>query len=180
MNSAFVSDHSAEESRQGSGRDPLALLASFGLALGVAGLGSLSAMGASEGWYAHAQTTLWTPPSIVFGPVWIVLYTAMAIAAWLLWRSPRGAERSRALALYAGGLALNAGWSPLFFLGFDLVGPIALWVSLVWIVVLGFVVLATLLTAWRVNRPAAVLLVPYWGWLLFATALNASLAVMNG
>lgn len=180
MNSAFVSDQSREEPRDGSWKDALALLGSLGVALGVAGLGSLSAMEAADGWYAQAHTTLWSPPNVVLGPVWIILYTAMAIAAWLLWRSPRSPERSRALALYAGGLALNAGWLPLFFLGYDVIGPIALWVSLVWIVVLGFVVLATLLTAWRVHRLSAVLLVPYWGWLLFATALNASLSVMNG
>lgn len=179
MNSAYISNHSQENSRHESRRDSLALVASIVAALGVAVLGGVAAMGAADGWYAHAHTTLWTPPNLVFGPVWIVLYTAMAIAAWLIWRSPRSPERSRALALYAGGLALNAGWSPLFFIGYDVVGPPALWVALVWIVILGFVVLSTLLTAWRVSRLAAVLLIPYWGWLLFATALNASLAVMN-
>jgi len=180
MNSALVSEHSARNIREAGWRDPVALLVSLALALGVAAVSGLATMGTVDGWYADAATTLWTPPNVVFGPVWMVLYTLMAIAAWLIWRSPRTTDRHRALALYAGGLALNAGWTPLFFLGYDFVGPLALWAALVWIVVLGFVVLATLAAAWRVNKVAAVILVPYWAWLLFATALNASLAVMNG
>jgi benzodiazapine receptor len=52
-------------------------------------------------------------------------------------------------------------------------------VALAWIVLLDFVVLATVIKFWTVHRMGAVLLVPYWTWLLFATALNASIAVMN-
>jgi len=32
---------------------------------------------------------------------------------------------------------------------------------------------------WAVSKVGAVLMLPYWMWLLFATALNASIAVMN-
>jgi tryptophan-rich sensory protein len=136
-------------------------------------------MGSVNGWYAHAHSTLWSPPNIVFGPVWLVLYSIMAIAAWQVWRSPASADRHTALGLYAGQLALNAGWTPLFFIGFDVIGPIALWLAVVWIVVLNFVVLTTVVVMWRVSKSASVLMMPYWAWLLFATALSASLAVMN-
>jgi len=159
--------------------DALGLVASLGLALAVAGMSGLATMHTVDGWYSEAHQTLWNPPNVVFGPVWLVLYSLMAVSAWWVWRQPQSRERQRALGLYLGQLALNAGWTPLFFVGYDLIGPIALWIALGWIVLLNFVVLATLVVMWQIKKPAAMLLMPYWAWLLFATALNASLAVMN-
>ena len=40
-------------------------------------------------------------------------------------------------------------------------------------------VLITMLRFWPVSRVAAVLLIPYWAWVLYATTLNAALAVLN-
>jgi len=152
----------------------------FGLvALAVAGIAALSSSVAIEGWYAASEKTLWTPPNDVFGPVWSLLYALMAVAAWLVWRQPISSFRYVALGLYAGQLAMSAAWTPLFFVGYDVVGGVGLWVSLVWIVLLDFVVLATVVRFWAVSKVAAVLILPYWMWLLFATALNASIAVMN-
>jgi len=179
VNSASVWESSPSPRVRSSFRDSVALLVSFALALGVAAVSAIATTQGVHGWYAHAHATLWNPPNVVFGPVWLVLYSVMAVAAWLVWRAPDSEDRSRALNFYLGQLALNAGWTPLFFIGFDLIGPIALWLALAWIVTLGFVVLATLVVMWRVSRPAAVLMMPYWSWLLFAIALNASLAVMN-
>ncbi len=176
--SSVVTSHDEQLRRSGVG-DALALMGSLGLALFVAALSAMATMHTIDGWYSHAHSTLWNPPNVVFGPVWFVLYSLMAIAAWLVWRQPRSLQRQRALGLYVGQLALNAGWTPLFFVGYDLVGPIALWLALGWVVVLNFVVLATLVVMWSITKPAAVLLMPYGAWLLFATALNASLAVMN-
>ena len=52
----------------------------------VAGLGGLASTSNVDGWYATAEKAPWTPPNFVFGPVWTLLYTAMAVAAWLVWR----------------------------------------------------------------------------------------------
>jgi len=179
VNTTSVWDGATPGAVRPSWKDALGLTVSFAFALGVAALAGIATIGTTDGWYAHATTTLWNPPSIVFGPVWLVLYSMMAVAAWLVWRSPPSADRHKALGLYAGQLALNAGWTPLFFIGFDLIGPIALWAAVVWIVVLSFVVLATLVVMSRISRVASVLMMPYWAWLLFATALSASLAVLN-
>ena len=116
----------------------------------------------------------------MFGPVWGVLYTLMALSGWLIWRQAMSPERRVALGLFIGQLAMNAAWTPLFFVAYELAGGISLWLALVWIVLLDFVVLATVIKVWPVNKVASVLLIPYWVWLLFATALNASIAVMNG
>lgn len=93
----------------------------------------------------------------------------MGVAAFLVWRRPRSPERSTALRLFFVQLALNALWTPLFF-GLHRPG-----IALVEIVLLDAAVLATLIAFWRLRPLAGALLVPYLGWLLFATALNGAI-----
>jgi benzodiazapine receptor len=173
------SENDRETTNRRLAHDVGGLLVSVTVALVVAGVAGLATANTIDGWYADAEKTIWNPPNELFGPVWAVLYTLMAISAWLVWRAPESKDRSVALGLYAGQLAMNAAWTPLFFVAYDVAGGIALWVALAWIVLLDFVVLATVIKFWTVHRMGAVLLVPYWTWLLFATALNASIAVMN-
>jgi tryptophan-rich sensory protein len=40
-------------------------------------------------------------------------------------------------------------------------------------------VLVTMIRFWSVRPLAAVLLIPYWAWVLYATTLNAAVAVLN-
>lgn len=160
-------------------RDLGGLLGSGLLTLGIAAIGGLATAVTIDGWYAEAEKTLLNPPNALFGPVWTVLYTLLAVSAWLVWRQPASSERTRALRVYLGQLAFSSAWSPLFFVLYDITGPSALWIALGWIVVLDFIVLANIAVFWAVNRVAASLLVPYGLWLLFATALNASIAVVN-
>lgn len=160
-------------------RDVGGLLVSVVAALVVAGVAAIATVNSIDGWYADAEKTIWNPPNELFGPTWAILYTVMAISAWLVWRSEPSKDRRIALGLYGGQLAMNAAWTPLFFVAYDIAGGVALWAALAWIVVLDFIVLATVIRFWPVSKLAAALLVPYWTWLLFATALNASIAVMN-
>ena len=37
-------------------------------------------------WYEALEKPLWTPPNWVFAPVWSILYTMMAVSAWMVWR----------------------------------------------------------------------------------------------
>lgn len=159
-------------------RSAFALLALLSIAALVAAFGSMFSSAAIDGWYAAAAKPMWNPPNSVFGPVWTVLYTAMSVAAWLVWRRPDSEARSRALRIYITQLAINAVWTPAFFgLGAALGAP-GLWVALVIIVILDFVILATIIRFGDVSRTAAALLVPYWFWALFATTLNAAIAVL--
>ena len=63
-------------------------------------------------WYVALDKPAWNPPAWIFGPAWTLLYTLMAIAAWLVWK--RGGWR-RPLPLYFVQLLLNAAWTPIFF-----------------------------------------------------------------
>jgi tryptophan-rich sensory protein len=66
-------------------------------------------------WYPTIQKPSWTPPSWVFMPVWTLLFVLMAVSAWLVWSRVGVLTARWGLALFLVQLALNAGWSGLFF-----------------------------------------------------------------
>ncbi len=127
-----------------------------------------------SGWYAYLNKPSFTPPSWLFAPVWITLYTVMGISAFLVWRERKRDERAkRGLAIFAVQLALNALWSVVFF-GFR--SPIS------GLAVIGLLWLTILLTIWeflKVSRTAGLLLLPYVLWVSFAAILNYSIFAMN-
>lgn len=124
-------------------------------------------------WYDEIAKPSWTPPSITFGIVWPILYSLIALAAWIVWMTSGFAGAKAALSLYLFHLLLNAVWSWLFF-GERLFG-----VAFAEIVVLWFAILGTIILFWRHNRWAAMMLLPYIAWVSFASALNFSIWQMN-
>jgi benzodiazapine receptor len=165
--------------RPSAGRSALALIAFLAISFGVAALGGFSTIANVNGWYADAAKAFWTPPNAVFGPVWTVLYTLMSVAAWLVWRERGRRDVRPALTVYVVQLVLNAIWTPLFFGLYPVLGVAALWIALVVIVAIDAMVLVTMLRFWPVRRWAAVLLIPYWAWVLYATTLNVYIAFKN-
>lgn len=160
-------------------RSALVLLAFLAISYGVAALGTVATIQNVDGWYATAEKASWSPPNSLFGPVWTVLYALMAIAAWLVWRQRDRVDVRPALTVYVIQLVLNALWTPVFFGLYPLIGAPALWIALAIIVALDVLVLVTMLRFWPVRKAAAWMLVPYWAWVLFATTLNAAVAVLN-
>ncbi|MGX9296785.1 TspO/MBR family protein [Tsukamurella paurometabola] len=150
---------------------PVALIVSLLAVAAVAALGGLASADAADAYGALAQPS-WAPPSWLFGPAWGVLYLLMAVAAWLVWRV-HPTFRSRAIGLYVLQLLVNLSWSPLFF-GLELRG-----IAFGLIVLLDVLVIATIAAFWAVRRSAALLLLPYLGWILFASALNYSVWTLN-
>lgn len=144
----------------------------------VAGLGGLASAANVNGWYASADKAPWTPPNFVFGPVWTVLYTAMAVAAWLVWRQ-RTTMTRRALTVYAIQLVLNLAWTPAFFALYPALGTAALWLGLAIILALVAAVALTVMYFGPISRTSGLLLLPYVSWLVFAASLNWWAAVHN-
>lgn len=151
----------------------LAGLATFGVAAAAAAVtGSLAAADAAGRYGALVQPS-WAPPPSLFGPVWTVLYTLIAVAGWLVWRRAGWSGGRTALTVYAVSLVLNALWTPLFF-GAGLFG-----VAFAEIVLLAASIVATIVLFARHSRLAAALLVPYLAWVSFAGALNLAIWVLN-
>jgi tryptophan-rich sensory protein len=155
-------------------RSCLALAGFLALSFVAAAVGSLWTSPAIPTWYQEITKPSWTPPSWLFGPVWTVLYIAMGVAAWLVWKRGGWSAQRGALTLFVVQLILNAAWSGLFFgmrsplLG--LAGIAALWIA----------ILLTWQAFRRVSTAAAWLFVPYLCWVTFAAALNFSVWRLNG
>ncbi len=150
------------------------VLAAAGFAAATLGAGALGGRTSRPGlWYRSLRKSKLNPPPGVFGPVWTVLYAAMAFSAWRVWRSPASPERSRALRLWALQLGLNASWSPTFFAAKSPRASLAIVTAL--LPTLGEYVRA----AWKVDRLAAAVIVPYLGWSAFARHLNAQVVKKN-
>ena len=168
---AASGDHSAV-------RSAFALTGFLAASFVVAVIGSALSVTAISGWYDDLAKPMWTPPNTVFGSVWTVLYSSMAVAAWLVWRHPASTARRRALVAYVVQLVLNGFWTPVFFGLGSLIGASGLWIALGIIVALDFAILAAIIRFADISKPAAALLIPYWFWTLFATTLNAAIAVL--
>ena len=165
-----MSTASAISVRPSSARSVVALAGWVAVAFGAAAIGGLFLPG---DWYARLQKPAWNPPNWIFGPVWSVLYTTMAIAAWLVWKRGGFAGQRRALLFFLLQLLFNALWSPLFF-GLHLPG-----LAFVDLVLLWLALLATLATFWKAHRLAGAMLLPYPAWVTFAGALNFAIWRLN-
>src|SRR3989344_6516488 len=137
-------------------------------------IGSVFTAPSIDGWYANIVKAELTPPSWVFGPVWITLFALMGIAAFLVWKKGLNHMGVKiALGIFVLQLVLNTLWSIIFFglqnPGVALIEIIFLWVS----------ILATITAFAKVSRMAAWLLLPYILWVSFAIYLNYMIYLIN-
>lgn len=154
-------------------RTLVALAIFLGLAAAVSLLGSLFTMSGQDGWYESLEQPSWDPPDWVFGPIWSVLYIAIGVAAWLVWRQ-RGWDGAKTpLTLWGIQLGLNLLWTAIFF-GMEMPG-----LAVIEIVVLIVAIIATVVTFWPISKLGALLLLPYLGWVTFAAFLNFEIWRLN-
>lgn len=136
-------------------------------------LGSIATTQEIGGWYKSLNKPTWNPPAYVFGPVWTTLYVLMALAVWLVWKKKGFGEAKLELGLFGVQLLLNVAWSWIFFHfhqpGWAFVELVVLWVTIV----------TTTLMFFRVSKVAGGLMLPYLGWVTFASVLNFTIWQLN-
>lgn len=117
-------------------------------------------------WYDRLDKPSWTPPDWLFPVAWTLLYIAIGVAPWLVWRAAGFAGAALPLAVWAVQLLLNAAWSWLFFglrrMDLAFAEVIALWLSIALMIVLFL----------PISTTAGLLMIPYLVWVSFAAALN--------
>ena len=121
-------------------------------------------------WYDGLAKPWFNPPRWAFPVAWTTLYVLIAWAGARLAHLP-GA--GLVMALWAAQIALNTLWTPVFF-GAHRMGMGVAVIALLWLVVAALTVLA-----FRLDRLAGTLLLPYLAWLSLAGALNYRLWQMN-
>ena len=148
----------------------ISILASFA----AGGIGSLFTFKSIPSWYAGLKKPRYTPPNRVFGPVWTTLYIMMGISIFLVWRN--GLTMNGVLlafTLFWIQLVINALWSIIFF-GIKSKGG-----GVITIIVLWFLILATIIASFQVSVWAGALLIPYIVWVSIASYLNIGIWLLN-
>lgn len=147
------------------------LLVNIAIPLLVGGISSLITMDGFRQYKEINQPPL-SPPSAVFPVVWTILYILMGISSYLVYEK-KDADNKNALTLYAIQLAVNFIW-PIFFFGFN-----AYLFSFIILIVLWIFVLLTIISFYKINKTAALLMTPYLIWLTFAGYLNLGVYILN-
>ncbi|MFI6257625.1 TspO/MBR family protein [Micromonospora zamorensis] len=128
---------------------------------------------ASSRWYQRLRKPTWQPPPVAFPLAWTPLYALIAVAGARVLDRTSEADRAAFTRAYALNLALNFGWSALFFKAQK---PA---VALAEIAALNASNFVLLRRASQTDPVAAVALAPYAAWTLFATALNGAIVRLN-
>jgi translocator protein len=156
-----------------SGRQLVGWILWVGVSLGAGQVGNLLGGAAESALYEQLRLPGWAPPGWLFGPVWIVLYVMMGTAAFLVWRV-RGFGGARwELGLFLVHLVFNAAWTGIFF-GLERFGLAFAEIAIL-LVLLGVLVFLF----GRVRAAAGALLVPYFLWVGYATALTFAIWRLN-
>lgn len=155
---------------------PLLALALAILAVEIIGAsGSIFTAQGLDRWYDTLQRPALAPPNWVFGPVWTILFALIGVALWLVWRQATSSPREvrTGIAVFVVHFVFNVGWSAVFF-GMREIGWALVVIGLLWLLIV-----ATMWAFNRVDRRAALLLVPYLLWVSFAAYLNYQFWVLN-
>lgn len=136
----------------------------------VAGMFTAEAI---PGWYTTLKQPSFNPPNWVFAPVWTILYVAMGISLYWIWKIAPSKQRNNALLIFTIQLALNFLWSFFFFyfknIGLALVDILILWIFIV----------ITIIQFYKLKPVAAYANLPYLLWVSFATVLNMAYYLLN-
>ena len=137
-------------------------------------IGSIFTARAVPRWYATLSKPWFTPPSWVFAPVWITLYTMMGISFYLVLKQGIKLKDIRIPGIiFIIQLILNSLWSIIFF------GMRQPYFAFVEIIVLLIFIFLTIITFFKVSKTAGYLLIPYIAWVFFAAILNYAIWQLN-
>jgi tryptophan-rich sensory protein len=125
-------------------------------------------------WYQTLIRPSWAPPSWLFGPVWTVLYTIIAVSFGTVFYRAFTGKISWIVALpFILNLIFNALFTPLQFgLNNNLLAAIDI------LLVLGTLIWA-LIAIWPHYRWIVYINIPYLLWVSFATVLQITITYLN-
>ncbi|MCB2062854.1 MAG: tryptophan-rich sensory protein [Novosphingobium sp.] len=133
----------------------------------------LSGSGTDSAWFSALELPAINPPSWLFGAVWPVLFALMGFALAVIAAAKGARGRGVAVLAFVIQLVINLAWSPMFFGSHQITG------ALILIGLLDVAVLVTIVLFWRIRRSAALLMLPYLAWILFATVLTWQIRQAN-
>lgn len=140
----------------------------------VAVIGSRFTSSGLGGWYRSINLPAWTPPGGVIGLVWTTIFALSTASALIVWNAPNAkAKLPLFAALFLLNAALNVLWSYLFF------SRHRIGAAVFEAILLDLTVIALIVLAWPISRPASALLMPYAAWVAFASYLTYNVWKLN-
>jgi benzodiazapine receptor len=149
------------------------LIISLVIVFAISAIGSLFTANSVNTWFLTLAKPSFNPPSWVFGPVWTILYIMIGISLFLIWKAKTKSPKKTAYWVFGVQIILNALWSIAFF-GMQNPGLAFLVIALLWISIIINAILF-----YKISKPAGYLLIPYWLWVSFASALNFAIWMLN-
>ena len=151
-----------------------AYVIAIAIPLAVGALSALLTRGNME-IYGEINMPPLAPPGWPFPVVWTVLYVLMGVSSALVYlkreRNPESAKRG--LTYYAVSLVFNFFWSIIFF------NLERYFFAFLWLLVLLYLIVKTILSYRKVSPLAAYLQIPYAVWVAFAGYLNVAIWYLN-
>ena len=140
----------------------------------VGGLSALLTSGSMD-IYSSIITPPLSPPSILFPIVWTILFILMGISSAMIYTTETSPlpQRKSALYTYALSLIFNFFWSIIFF-NFR-----AFFFAFLWLVLLLYLIINTILKYYKIRPLAAYLQIPYAIWVSFAGYLTLAIWYLN-
>jgi translocator protein len=130
----------------------------------------------SEGvaWYQSLVLPSWAPSEGLIAFIWALIYVCISYAALIIWNQDHRDRRFKAaMVLFALSGAANLLWSVVFFALHDFLASAA-----AALVLAAFLVSISVLY-WKRSKKAALLILPFIVWVLFAAYFNYVLGLLN-
>lgn len=124
-------------------------------------------------WYRNLVRPPLTPPSWVFSPAWILLYSLIFASLLIYTLKCTRKNKMQGYIYFVAQMIFNILWSPAFFV-FHNIG-----LALIIIVILDVLVCLNIKYFFKVSKISAILLIPYLLWTVYATYLNLGFYLLN-
>jgi tryptophan-rich sensory protein len=147
-------------------RNLYVLILSFLIVFLVAFIGSIfTSFSVDSEWYYSIKPEL-TPPNWIFPVIWNILFFMIALSLFFSWIKANKKQKIKIAIVFGINLLLNVSWSFLFFF---LKNPSLAFADLI---LLEFSIIAMIFTTGKIEKKSALLLIPYFLWIIFAGVLN--------
>jgi translocator protein len=124
-------------------------------------------------WYKELKKPWFTPPDRVFWPVWATIYIFIFISLVLYFLSPYKPYLLVSVTLLIIHFTAGFNWTGIFFARKKIL------LAFYDILVIDITLIAIIALFFQASIPAALLLLPYLAWGLFATVLNWRIYQLN-
>lgn len=152
----------------------LTLAVSLGICLLAGYQGWYPALPGMPAWYAGLVKPVFSPPSWVFSPIWMISFVLMGLTLFLILQSGiNQRDVSFGLILFALQFLFTLVWAFAFF------GSHSIFIAFICIIALWATLLCTVIQVFRFSVYGGMLLVPYFLWLCYLAYLNYGIMVLN-